>query len=232
MSFRAQGRLRKVETLRILATKQHTHSSCSFSQNSQASGRMMPTAFWLTRRTRNMHRPYSQPLLTSVRLLCSSSLRHRREKLNGINKNNCLYIYFFDFLKNRQERMWLTPIYVYYRPLSSYFKKVTLYTPYTSFQVLKENLKHVLTVLQCFQAQKKLHPWASWCHSAASSVTSVSPSLWMSGCPLSWSYYALFHCNESKYQFVFQSSAFIQKTKNSATGIFSNWIYTIIHPPT
>lgn len=51
---------------------------------------MIPTAFWLTRRMRSMRRPYSQPLLTSVRLLCSSSLQHRWEKQNITNKNNHL----------------------------------------------------------------------------------------------------------------------------------------------
>lgn len=57
-----------------------TYSSSSFWQNSQASGRMMPTVFWLRRSTRSMRRPYSQPLLTSVRLLCSSSLDWRRKE--------------------------------------------------------------------------------------------------------------------------------------------------------
>lgn len=55
---------------------------------------MMPTAFWLTRRMRSMRRPYSQPLLTSVRLLCSSSLRQGKQnitqkKLLSINKSIC-----------------------------------------------------------------------------------------------------------------------------------------------
>lgn len=65
-----------------------TYSSSSFWQNSQASGRMMPTVFWLRRSTRSMRRPYSQPLLTSVRLLCSSSLDHRpkRERQSSPSK--------------------------------------------------------------------------------------------------------------------------------------------------
>lgn len=54
---------------------------------------MMPTAFWLTRRIRSMRKPYSQPLLTSVRLLCSSSLGGG----DIIDKNNCIKsIYCFN----------------------------------------------------------------------------------------------------------------------------------------
>lgn len=66
---------------RTLVTSKRTYSSSSFWQNSQASGRMMPTVFWLRRSTRSMRRPYSQPLLTSVRLLCSSSLQTKRKML-------------------------------------------------------------------------------------------------------------------------------------------------------
>lgn len=81
---------------------EHTHSSSSFWQNSQASGRRMPRAFWLTRRIRSMRSPYSQPLLTSVRLLCSSSLRHRRDEHTALtkNKNTQLYEFFGVFPSN------------------------------------------------------------------------------------------------------------------------------------
>lgn len=54
--------------------RKHTHSSSSFWQNSQALGWRTPIALWLILRIRSMWRPYSHPLLTSVRLLCSNSL--------------------------------------------------------------------------------------------------------------------------------------------------------------
>lgn len=73
----------------------------------------------------------------------------------------------------------------------------------------------LLTVLQCCWVQKRLHPWACWCHSSAFSVTLVSPSLWMLGCPLSWSCCASFHCN-GKEQFI---SSRTNKTKQWATEI-------------
>lgn len=49
--------------------KRVTHSSLSFWQNSQASGRIRLMALWPRWSCCRVSRPYSQPLLTSVRLL-------------------------------------------------------------------------------------------------------------------------------------------------------------------
>lgn len=49
--------------------KSWTHSSPSFWQHSQASGRILLMALWPRCSLCRVSRPYSQPLFTSVRLL-------------------------------------------------------------------------------------------------------------------------------------------------------------------
>lgn len=51
------------------------YSSASLWQNSHASGLILLMAFWLMKSCCSVRSPYSQPLFTSVKLLCSSSLR-------------------------------------------------------------------------------------------------------------------------------------------------------------
>lgn len=57
-----------------------TYNSDSFSQNSQASGLILRIALWLTWSKCSIRNPYSQPLFTSVRLLCSSSLKQLNDE--------------------------------------------------------------------------------------------------------------------------------------------------------